>query len=625
MKHGMVYQSKWLSGLTATLASASIFIAEIAIAAPLDIDPGFGVNGRVTFSTGQQQAQIGRSVLQPDGKLIVTGSRTTQTGDLTGAELFVRRFNADGSPDTGFGADGEARFSVRGNDGINMITLQDDGKIVLAVSAREPCTNTLFMGCINNAGQPAPQVSAIVRLRADGVPDTTLGGRGYIEATDFNGGYAVAIQPDGKLLLLGTTGIARANILNWKLARFHTDGTRDTGFNGGQAVTSRCDAFGYSVLVQPDGGIVVAGDNNAFYADATLNPGFCIERLFPDGSHDLSFNQGQLRTNFGLNVTLASLAALPDGKLLAVGRGISTTQSPSETGVIAARYTANGVLDAAYGNEGKWFLPVADRYWYVNFAFTRDGGLVAAGYEYPAPPNGSPQQYRSALLKVTPDGRADTAFGVNGIARGTFTTDVLEDFLRDAENRWLMVSETTLPDLNTGGLIERYKGEYLGNVPVVEFYNTNLDHYFLTADANEAAAIDNGAAGPGWMRTGNSFKSGGSTPVCRFYGSQSPGPNSHFYTLAGSECDGLKQLQASTPATQKRWNFESMDFDSAPPITWGIYGACPSGTVPVYRAYNNGFARGADSNHRITSNPAAMQEVVNRGWINEGVVMCAPQ
>jgi len=63
---------------------------------------------------------------------------------------------------------------------------------------------------------------------------------------------------------------------------------------------------------------------------------------------------------------------------------------------------------------------------------------------------------------------------------------------------------------------------------VVEFYNTNLDHYFITADPNEAAAIDSGSAGPGWSRTGETFRSGGNASVCRFYGSQSPGPNSHF-------------------------------------------------------------------------------------------------
>lgn len=156
---------------------------------------------------------------------------------------------------------------------------------------------------------------------------------------------------------------------------------------------------------------------------------------------------------------------------------------------------------------------------------------------------------------------------------------------------------------------------------VVEFYNTNLDHYFLTADPSEAAAIDNGSAGPGWSRTGNTFKSGGSTPVCRFYGSMSPGPNSHFYTADAGECAHLRQLQASTPATEKRWNFEGMDFATTPTTN----GMCASGTMPIYRAYNNGFTLGMDSNHRITGSQMMMQQMMSRGWMNEGVVMCAPQ
>lgn len=159
-----------------------------------------------------------------------------------------------------------------------------------------------------------------------------------------------------------------------------------------------------------------------------------------------------------------------------------------------------------------------------------------------------------------------------------------------------------------------------GGGAIVEFYNTNLDNYFITADAGEAAAIDNGSAGPGWSRTGNTFISGGNSSVCRFYGSQSPGLNSHFYTVDPGECASLKQLQAATPATEKRWNFESLDFISTPLAG----GQCPAGTKPVYRAYNNGFSRGVDSNHRISTDQAAIAQVVARGWVNEGVVMCAP-
>jgi hypothetical protein len=142
----------------------------------------------------------------------------------------------------------------------------------------------------------------------------------------------------------------------------------------------------------------------------------------------------------------------------------------------------------------------------------------------------------------------------------------------------------------------------------------------MTANLGETAGLDANPA-LGWERTGDSFKAGGSTPVCRFYGSVLPGPNSHFYTVSTAECAGLKALQASTSAAQKRWNFESLDFSSTPPVS----GLCAGGTMPVYRAYNNGSAQGIDSNHRISSSPAAIQQVVARGWLNEGVVMCAPQ
>jgi hypothetical protein len=154
---------------------------------------------------------------------------------------------------------------------------------------------------------------------------------------------------------------------------------------------------------------------------------------------------------------------------------------------------------------------------------------------------------------------------------------------------------------------------------VIEYYHSGLDHYFMTADANEAAGLDGNSA-LGWQRTGHTFNSGGSTPVCRFYGSISPGPNSHFYTVSNAECETLKQLQTSTPATEKRWNFESLDFSSTPTML----GVCESGTIPVYRAYNNGYNKGTDSNHRITRNLTAIQDVVARGWIAEGMTMCAP-
>ncbi len=123
---------------------------------------------------------------------------------------------------------------------------------------------------------------------------------------------------------------------------------------------------------------------------------------------------------------------------------------------------------------------------------------------------------------------------------------------------------------------------------VIEYYHAGLDQYFITADRSDISLLDSTPAA-GLSRTGEWFRAGGSTPVCRFYGSVSPGPNTHFYTVIASECDLLRQLAATTPATQPKLNFEKFDFHSTPP---NADGSCPSGTVPVYRAYNEGHLRG---------------------------------
>jgi lysyl endopeptidase len=163
-----------------------------------------------------------------------------------------------------------------------------------------------------------------------------------------------------------------------------------------------------------------------------------------------------------------------------------------------------------------------------------------------------------------------------------------------------------------------------GNNVAVEFYNVNLDHYFITADGAEQINVDNGSAGPGWFRTGGSFNtfavgSAHGVPVCRFYGSVSPGPNSHFYTLDPGECQFLKGLQATQPASQPRWNYEGIAFMNSAAVA----GSCPSGTAPIYRYYNNGFPT-KDSNHRFVTSRNADAFMLSQGWSYEGVVMCSP-
>lgn len=147
-----------------------------------------------------------------------------------------------------------------------------------------------------------------------------------------------------------------------------------------------------------------------------------------------------------------------------------------------------------------------------------------------------------------------------------------------------------------------------------EFYNTTLKHYFVTASSSEAKGIDNGAAGPGWIRTGYSFNVAeavaGTVPVCRFYGTPGVGPNSHFYTADAGECAFVKK--------DPGWFYEGIAFYIQLPQS----GSCPAGTTPIYRVYNDRAAAN-DSNHRFIPDLWVYYQMVNNGWTAEGVVMCS--
>ena len=161
---------------------------------------------------------------------------------------------------------------------------------------------------------------------------------------------------------------------------------------------------------------------------------------------------------------------------------------------------------------------------------------------------------------------------------------------------------------------------------VTEFHNTTLNHYFITADENEKTAIRSGAAGAGWVETGQNFWAW--TPnvmqesafVCRFYGDPVKGPNSHFYSASTDECRSLLGLQLSTPVSEPRWNSEGYEFKVSLPDA----GTCRGGLVPIYRAYNDGFAHGVDSNHRYVVDRALLAPLLANGWKDEGIAFCVP-
>lgn len=170
-------------------------------------------------------------------------------------------------------------------------------------------------------------------------------------------------------------------------------------------------------------------------------------------------------------------------------------------------------------------------------------------------------------------------------------------------------------------------------IGVVEYYNAGLKHYFITAEPAEIANLDGGAFNGAWTRTDRGFnawplagKPADAVPVCRFFGTDQYrangtriGPNSHFYTADPAECAFVKtgyQSVAADGRSYPAWTYEGDVFA----VKLAVGGACPGGTQPLYRAYNDG-ANG-DPNHRYSTAPVVLTEMA--GWTFEGLVMCVP-
>jgi hypothetical protein len=157
-------------------------------------------------------------------------------------------------------------------------------------------------------------------------------------------------------------------------------------------------------------------------------------------------------------------------------------------------------------------------------------------------------------------------------------------------------------------------------VPVVEYYNSSQDHYFVSSLAADIEALDTGKLA-GWKRTGRTFEAydaatGNASPVCRFYIPPAQG-DSHFYSASPAEC---QETAAKFPTFVEE--SPAVMYVDLPDSTTG---ACPAADIPVYRVWNNR----ADSNHRYTIDRNLRAQMVAHGWIAEGygpdqVIMCAP-
>jgi len=196
-------------------------------------------------------------------------------------------------------------------------------------------------------------LTAPVARAAPGDLDPTFGGDGVVR-TDLtpaeDDGYAVAIQPDGKIVVAGEMGTGGPNA-RVAVVRYETDGSLDPSFGGGDGkasidFTPGAD-YAYAVRIQADGKIVVAGTADYF----GQNSRFALARLASDGSLDPAFGgDGKVMTDVTPSSdALNGMALQPNGKIVVVG-GVSAGPHNSKIGLL--RYRSDGSLDPTFGGDG---------------------------------------------------------------------------------------------------------------------------------------------------------------------------------------------------------------------------------------------------------------------------------
>jgi uncharacterized delta-60 repeat protein len=164
----------------------------------------------------------------------------------------------------------------------------------------------------------------------------------------------VFILPDGKILIAGVTAYVgfHAYAPSPMLARFNGNGSLDTTFGQGGVVNGQLGntMAVNDVLLQPDGKIVFVGGLNPGWNSPPLD--FGVARFNSDGTKDTTFgDNGLVRTAIGGSYDIASgVVYLPDGKLLVVGYTHGTSTSPGAIDFV--RYNSNGTLDETFGEGG---------------------------------------------------------------------------------------------------------------------------------------------------------------------------------------------------------------------------------------------------------------------------------
>lgn len=328
------------------------------------LDPDFAEAGIFMCALGSTVNSGNDILLQNDGKILILGQ---VSNPFTNEDIALIRLNTDGSFDPSFGTDGKV---VIDTDSLYNFAaafdLQADGKIVIGGA----------MGTDASQGEKL----CVLRCNQDGTLDNTFGINGIISTiTSVYGADAsdLVLQNDGKIVLTGATYTSNAS--DFVTLRYDANGSLDSTFSADGidiiAISSDYDG-GNALVIQNDHKIVVLGIVFSFPTSQVV-----LLRYDTNGLLDSTFSgDGKLSFSIGTGLTIATGIALQsDGKILVGGYSENT----NDADLTLVRINTNGMSDISFGTNGKVMTDVKGGYDYGNsIDIQADGKIVLAGSAY---------------------------------------------------------------------------------------------------------------------------------------------------------------------------------------------------------------------------------------------------
>jgi len=484
------------------------------------IDNTYGISGYSNANIGTNDDRALAAGVQSTGKII----SATYASQGNSYDMFLSRYNADGTFDNVFGIGGTFKYSIgsfiNGVDKPAALKILSGDKILIAAQIQNTASTDVGLLMFNSDGTPdnswATAGQSIIDFGTNSSDDIT----------------SMAIQADGKIVIGGHS--TSTGNFNFIAVRFNADGSVDNGFGTsgkvsidiGTASNDQC----FSIAIQPDGKVLLAGTTNALG-----NNDFATVRLNSDGSMDNGFDaDGKVITGVSANHDNPRAILLQtDGKIIVAGNGGNTNDFE------IVRYNNDGSLDLSFNSTGKRIHDLGAFEQIFTAVLQNDGKFMLGGFAN----NGNSM----VLARYNIDGSNDITFGTNGVLMhaGGASSDQI-NYLQLLPDNNLMAIGTSNNGLNNDVVLAKFNNSFTvlpliwGDVTLQKQLNNVIVHWeTLQEDNTDHFEVQRQLKDGSWLKL-TTINARGNTSTTKQYSflDRQPGEGNNYYRIKQIDKDG---------------------------------------------------------------------------------------